>query len=71
MKRILLQHPDLNCGQEHPLIRRLDGESDEQRFADLTRIVLDQALLAEGGQLTDPAAYVERLNRLLLQLSDG
>jgi molecular chaperone HtpG len=61
--------PILEINPGHPLIQRLDGESDEDRFADLAHIVLDQANLAEGGQLEDPAAYVERLNRLLLQLS--
>ncbi|MEO1078190.1 MAG: molecular chaperone HtpG [Pseudomonadota bacterium] len=63
--------PILEINPSHPLIDRLDGESDEDRFADLARIVLDQANLAEGGQLADPAGYVERLNRLLLQLSAG
>jgi len=61
--------PILEINPRHPLLERLDGESDEDRFADLARIVLDQANLAEGGQLEDPAGYVERLNRLLLQLS--
>ena len=63
--------PILEVNPQHPLIKRLDGESDEARFADLTRIIFDQANLAEGGQLEDPAAYVERLNSLLLQLSNG
>jgi molecular chaperone HtpG len=61
--------PILEINPRHPLVQRLDGEADEERFADLASIVLDQANLAEGGQLKDPAAYVERLNRLLLQLS--
>ncbi len=61
--------PILEINPTHPLISRLDAESDEDRFADLARIVFDQANLAEGGQLADPAAYVERLNSLLLQLS--
>lgn len=61
--------PTLEINPSHPLIRRMDQESDEDRFGDLARIVFDQANLAEGGQLADPAAYVERLNRLLLQLS--
>ena len=61
--------PIFEINPTHPLIQRLDKESDEDRFADLTRIVFDQATLAEGGQLDDPAAYVERLNTLLLQLS--
>ena len=61
--------PILEINPGHPLIRRLDTESDEDRFADLARIIFDQANLAEGGQLADPAAYVERLNTLILQLS--
>jgi hypothetical protein len=44
---------------------------DEERFASSTRVIFDQANLAEGGQLADPAAYVERLNSLLLQLTGG
>lgn len=63
--------PILEINPSHPLIRRLDTESDEDRFADLARIIFDQANLAEGGQLADPAAYVERLNTLILQLSAG
>ena len=63
--------PILEINPAHPLIRRLDTESDEDRFGDLARIIFDQANLAEGGQLADPAAYVERLNKLILQLSAG
>lgn len=63
--------PTLEVNPQHPLIQRLDAESDEDRFADLTRIVFDQANLAEGGQLPDPAAYVERLNKLLLSLANA
>jgi molecular chaperone HtpG len=48
----------------------MDAEADEDRFADLAAIIFDQANLAEGGQLDDPAAYVARLNKLLLQLSE-
>lgn len=61
--------PILEINATHPLLERLDAEADEDRFADLTRILFDQAHLAEGGQLDDPAAYVERLNKLLLQMS--
>jgi molecular chaperone HtpG len=61
--------PILEINPRHPLVERLDREADEERFADLGRILFDQASLAEGGQLDDPAAYVDRLNRLLLQLS--
>ncbi|MEM6604202.1 MAG: molecular chaperone HtpG [Pseudomonadota bacterium] len=63
--------PIFEINPSHSLIERLDTEADEDRFADLTRIVFDQANLAEGGQLRDPAAYVERLNKLLLQLTNG
>ena len=61
--------PILEVNPTHPLIAILDQEPDEDRFADLASIVFDQAHLAEGGQLDDPAAYVTRLNKLLLQMS--
>ena len=61
--------PILEVNPTHPLVQMLDGEQDEERFADLASIVFDQAHLAEGGQLDDPATYVAKLNRLLLQLS--
>ena len=54
---------------KHPLLEKLDAESDEDRFADLASIIFDQAQLAEGGSLEDPAAYVSKLNKLLLELS--
>ncbi|MFV8817183.1 molecular chaperone HtpG [Haliea sp. E17] len=61
--------PILEINPHHPLLEMLDQEQDEERFADLASVVFDQALLAEGGQLDDPATYVARLNRLLLTLS--
>ncbi|MCP4881385.1 MAG: molecular chaperone HtpG [Gammaproteobacteria bacterium] len=61
--------PTLELNPTHPLVSKLDQESDEERFADLTKVIFDQSLLAEGGQLVDPAAYVSRLNKLLLELS--
>jgi molecular chaperone HtpG len=61
--------PILEINPTHPLALQLDQEPDEERFADLAHIVLDQATLAEGGQLEDPAAFVSRLNTLLVQLS--
>ena len=61
--------PIFEINPEHPLVARLDQESDEDRFADLTRVVFDQANLAAGGQLEDPAAYVQRLNKLLLEMA--
>ncbi|WPL19634.1 High temperature protein G [Thiorhodovibrio winogradskyi] len=60
--------PSLELNLDHPLVRRLESESDQSRFADLGLILLDQAELAEGGQLDDPAAFVGRLNKLMLGL---
>lgn len=54
--------PILEVNPEHPLVKRLDGD---ERFDDLAQILFDQALLAEGGQLENPAAYVQRVNRML------
>jgi len=62
--------PILEVNPQHPLVGKLDNESDEDRFGELSRIIFDQAQLAEGGQLDDPAAYVTRLNKLLLELSN-
>ena len=66
-----LPTPVLEVNVGHPLVGRLEAEQDENRFADLTRILFDQAVLAEGGQLDDPAIFVQRLNRLVLSLAGG
>lgn len=57
--------PILEINPEHALIRRLDSADGAERFDDLAHILFDQAVLAEGGQLEDPAAYVKRVNTLL------
>lgn len=57
--------PILEINPSHRLIERLKNEADEARFADYTHVVFDQALLAEGGQLEDPASFVRRMNSLL------
>ncbi|MET4694651.1 molecular chaperone HtpG [Endozoicomonas lisbonensis] len=62
--------PIFEINPEHPLITRLDQESDEDRFVDLSKVVFDQASLAAGGQLDDPASYVQRLNKLLLEMAE-
>lgn len=62
--------PILELNPEHPLVKKLEHESNETRFGDLAHVLFDQASLAEGGQLHDPAAYVQRLNKLLLELSN-
>ncbi len=61
--------PNIEINPSHPLIAKMDKEADEDRFADLAKVVFDQASLAEGGNLKDPAAYVNRLNKLLLELN--
>ena len=58
----------LEINLDHPLLQRLDDEADEQRFAEIARLLFDQAQLADGGQLQDPAAYVTRVNALLTEL---
>ncbi len=63
--------PTMEINVEHPLLKRLDEEADEDRFADLAQILLDQAVLAEGSMLEDPASYVARLNKLLVEMSDA
>ena len=61
--------PTLEINPEHPLLKMLDQEADEDKFKDLALVLFDQAQLAEGGQLEDPASYVQRLNALLLKMS--
>ena len=63
--------PTLEINPSHALVTRLDGESDEDRFADWANLLFEQALLAEGGQLDDPASFVRRLNGLLAMLPNG
>jgi molecular chaperone HtpG len=60
--------PFFEFNAEHPLLHRLDTEQDEERFAELVELLFDQASLAEGGTLQDPATYVSRMNRLLMDL---
>ena len=60
--------PVLEINVEHPLLKRLSAEADDARFEDLSRVVLDHALLAEGAELASPAEYVKRINRLLLDI---
>ncbi len=60
--------PVLEINVDHPLVMRLSAETDDSRFGDLSRIVLDHALLAEGGQLDNPADYVRRINQYLLDV---
>lgn len=61
--------PIFEFNPAHPLIEKLDNEQSEERFGDLSHILFDQAALAAGDSLKDPAAYVRRLNKLLVELS--
>ena len=61
--------PYLELNPHHPLVARLQGETDTGRFGDLTHLLFEQAMLAEGGQLEDPASFVKRLNALLLAMA--
>ncbi len=61
--------PILEINTGHPLVERLQSESDEARFGDWSHVLFDQALLSEGGQLEDPASFVSRLNDLLLSVA--
>lgn len=59
--------PILEINPDHPLVQRLQYE--EARFDDWAHILFDQALLAEGGALTDPSGFVKRLNGMLLGMA--
>ena len=61
-----LSKPILEINANHPLVQRLQAETDEGRFGDFASVLFDQALLTEGGQLEDPAGFVRRLNQLML-----
>jgi molecular chaperone HtpG len=67
-QQVPTSRPILEINPHHPLIQRLENESDTARFDELGGILFDQALLAEGGQLEDPAGFVKRLNQLMLAM---
>jgi len=60
--------PVLEINLQHPLVERMDKEADEDRFGDLAQILFDQAKLGNGETPADPTAYVQRINKLLLEL---
>jgi molecular chaperone HtpG len=61
--------PVLEINAGHPLVSRLKDEANDDRFASWSNILLDQAMLSEGGQLEDPVAFVNRLNELLQEMT--
>jgi molecular chaperone HtpG len=64
-KRILEVNPT------HPLLSRLEAETDAQKLENWASMLFEQAVLAEGGRLDDPAAFVKRLNEMLLEMTDA
>ena len=68
-QKVPTSKPILEINPSHPLVERLKEE--KQRFTDWSRLLFDQALLAEGGTLEDPAGFVKRTNELLLEMSGG
>lgn len=67
-QQVPLSKPILEINPTHPLVTKFRDESDAERFGDWANVLFDQALLSEGGQLDDPALFVQRLNRLLLEM---
>ena len=61
--------PALEVNPEHVLVKRMEQETDDGRFGEWSRLLFEQAMLSEGGQLEDPVAFVKRTNSLLIGLS--
>jgi molecular chaperone HtpG len=61
--------PILEINPRHPLVQRMKADPASTRLDDMSHILFDQSLLAEGGQVEDPAAFVKRLNELMLELA--
>ena len=67
-QKMPVSQPILEINPKHPVVLRL--RSEEAKFDEWTSVLFDQALLAEGGQLDDPASFVKRINQLMLELSE-
>jgi molecular chaperone HtpG len=65
-QKVPAARPTLEINPAHPLVRKLEALPDGEQFRDFAALLLDQATLAEGGQLAEPAEFVRRMNRLLL-----
>jgi len=68
-QKVESRKPILEINAGHALVQRLADEHDEQRFSDWARILFDQALLAEGGKLDDPASFVRRMNEMFIAVA--
>ena len=62
--------PILEINTDHPIVKKLEQESADEKFRDLSEFLFDQAILAEGGQLDDPASFVHKLNEMLVTIAD-
>lgn len=67
-QKVPTSKPILEINPHHPLVLRLKAEAQAERFNDFAQVLFDQSLLAEGGQLEDPAGFVKRLNQLMLAM---
>ncbi|MCP4765565.1 MAG: molecular chaperone HtpG [Gammaproteobacteria bacterium] len=61
--------PILEINPDHPIVKQMGGEKSKKKFDDWSAILFDQALLAEGGQLEDPAGFVAKLNKMLVTIA--
>jgi len=66
-QNVPVSKPILELNPQHQITERLKAEADEQRFSDWSHLLLDQAILADGGQLENPAQFVQRFNQLFLE----
>jgi molecular chaperone HtpG len=69
-QNIPVTKPILEINPDHPIVKKIDNEANEDLFADWSHILFDQALLSEGGQLEDPATFVSKLNSLIVTLAE-
>ncbi|HKQ15911.1 MAG TPA: molecular chaperone HtpG [Steroidobacteraceae bacterium] len=67
-QKVPTSKPVLEINVEHPLLQRIESTTEDAAFDDLSVLLFEQATLADGGQLAEPAAFVQRLNRLLLTM---
>ena len=70
-QRIDATRPILEVNPDHPMVSRLAAENDPDRCKDWASLIFDQALLSEGGRLEDPAAFVRRMNEVIVTLAQG
>ena len=70
-QQVTAARPTLEINPDHPMVTRLAEESDAARRQDWAELIFEQAMLSEGGKLADPAAFVRRMNELIVTLAQG